>query len=178
VALLIVLALTACGTTSPLEPRSSASIRLRRIVEEGVTGYEARILVAASPRVVEKWLVDFDGIAPDRPNVLDASLVRREPGGWISRFRFRGYVGIHPTVVVRTTRRTRGRSVILDFRATELSFGLTALFGSYRITPHESGGAVLTHRLFVATPFATRIGLEADMREDAEAIVEALAQPE
>jgi hypothetical protein len=154
---------------------------MRPVVEEGVAGHEARIRTGLPPRAVEAWLVGFDTIAPERPNVLGASLVRKVEGGWISRFRFRGYLGVHPTAVVRTTRRTEGPDVILDFRAVRLSFGLRAMFGSYRLSPRGDGGTVLTHRLFVASPFATRVGLEADMLEDARAIAAALerrCQPE
>jgi hypothetical protein len=163
-------AVVACAGALPSGPEAKGEPVVRRIVRDDVVGFAVTLRLGGSPRAVERWLLDFDRIAADRPNVLDARLVGRDAEGWLARFRFRGILGVNPTSLTRTTRRRVGDAVILEFRSVETSFGLDRIFGSYRIEPDGAGGCVLTHRLFVDSPFVTEEARERDLREDAEAI--------
>jgi hypothetical protein len=170
--------LSACAATRTEAASPETPVRVATVFEDGVTGHEAVLRLPAQPIEIERWLLDFERGAADRPNVMEAKLVERTADAWVARFRFRGPLGIHPTAVTRTTRRREGEAVVLSFASVETSFGLTRLFGSYRLEPMPGGATRLTHRLFVVSPFATESRRETDMREDAAAILRRWAPPD
>ena len=167
---LSVAAFVACAGSPDRPSDRDAPPRVRRVVAEGIVGFSTTLRLTAASETVERWLLDFDNIAEDRPNVLEAALVEAGSDGWLARFRFRGALGVNPTTLTRTTRRTEGSAVILDFDSVETSFGLSRVFGSYRIEPSGGGECILTHRLFVDSPFVSVEARERDMGADAEAI--------
>jgi len=172
---LLVLSLTVLSCCASRPPPETAaeddSLVLRTVLEGETVGHEVVVRLDAPPAEVEAWLLDFDHIAADRPNVLEAALVRRDGDAWIARFTFRGSLGIDPTAVTRTTRHRDGDVVVLRFRAIETSFGLSDLHGHYRLEPDGPAGTRLEHRLFVGTPFVTEEGRRRDLLEDARAVL-------
>jgi len=155
-------------------PRSDQPDEFAALELRGVKGGRLSWTVPGTPAEVAAMLLDFDQAAGHRAWARHYRVVKREADRVVAQWKFKGKLGINPTVVLEFLRVRDGRDVTLRYRITKPDFGLAAFFGDYRLTQvsRNPPQTRLTERVFIdsgiwlarASPEDIKKGLHADAR--------------
>jgi hypothetical protein len=151
------------------EAVSYAALELRK-----VKGGQIQFQVPGTPDEVLAMLVDFPNMSGRRSWAPSQRVLARDAEGVLTEWKFKGRMGIHPTVHVhfRTERSQDGGVVTFELRKKALGIG--SFFGDYKVKrlPGTPARCLVVERTFLDSglPFAnaSREDLEEGHRKDAE----------
>jgi hypothetical protein len=139
----------------------------------GVKGGRIEFLLPGTPEQVHAMLLDFEGAEGHRSWARGYQTLERSPGRVVAEWRFRGKMGINPTVHIAFESKQEGAATTVSYTLVKKAFGIASFFGDYRIEPlpDQPGRTRLSERVFIDSgiPFtnAKPEDIEKGLREDA-----------
>lgn len=157
------------------DPRLPAGeLPVERLELRGVKGGRIVFALPGPPDRVLEMLLDLEHANGRRPWAARYEVLERAPDRSVSRWRFEGRLGIHPTLVMIHRVVRRRPPILVEFEPRAPAFGLAAFFGDYRIWPFGEHESLLAMRLFLDSGLsfanASYEDLERGLRSDARAM--------
>jgi hypothetical protein len=143
---------------------------------EGVRGGLIAFTLDGSPSQVLEMLLDFEQASGKRIWARTYTLLSREDGVTTARWKFKGRLGINPTVVLEFRTEERREALVVTYEVLEPGFGMAAFFGDYRIFPVDGDAdrSILEERVFIDSGLtfanASAEDLEDGLRDDADTL--------
>lgn len=143
---------------------------------EGVRGGRIAFTLDGPADQVLEMLLDFEQASGRRIWARTYTLLSSEEGVVTARWKFKGRLGINPTVVLEFRTEERPEAWVVTYEVLEPGFGMAAFFGDYRIFPvsGDAGRSILEERVFIDSGLvfanASAEDLENGLREDADAL--------
>ena len=149
---------------------------------EDVKGGLLSFLVDGTPEQVKEALLDFDNAQGHRAWAQQYKIVGREGSTVVAEWKFKGKLGINPTVQLEFSPSTDGNATVIRYKVRKKAFGIASFFGDYRIVQVQSDPprSLLTERIFIDSGLsfanATHEDMNKGLNEDARLIREWMTQ--
>lgn len=157
------------------DPHAPAEeLPVERLELRGVKGGRIVFALPGPPAQVLEMLLDLDQANGRRPWAEHYEVLERTPDRVVSRWRFEGRLGIHPTLEMIHRVVRRRPPILVHFEPRAPAFGLAAFFGDHRIWPLGDRESLMAMRLFLDSGLsfanASYDDLERGLRSDARAM--------
>jgi len=166
-------------TPAPAKPAATpipaettyAKLKLKR-----VKGGQLTYAAAGTVEEILAMLVDFDHAQGHRAWAQSYKTLRTDPAGVLARWKFKGKLGITPTVHLLFHTKREGKNGTVTYELKKRSLGIASFFGDFKVTPlaGSPSRSQIVQRAFIDSglPFAnaSRSDIEKGLREDARLI--------
>ncbi|MEQ8763528.1 MAG: hypothetical protein RL885_06355 [Planctomycetota bacterium] len=201
VSVIVLLAVSACASTTDVQPPSDLEKSLREakffeppslgdasrdvddlpvleLEHEDIRGGAMWFALDGSPEEVFEALLDFEEAAGHRSWAKEFDVLERVDDRVVARWHFEGKMGINPECVLVFEPVKLGDRRIIRYEQRETSFGLAAFFGDYQIVPVKDrpNRSILGERVFIDSGLffvnASEEDIADGLREDARRLRE------
>jgi hypothetical protein len=164
---------TPAGAAAPASAPAPREGLFAALEVNGVKGGELGFVVPGTVAEVEAALLDFDAATGHRAWAQRYRVVSRSGSQVVAEWRFKGRMGVNPTVHLEFTPEPDGVGRRIRYRVVQKAFGIASFFGDYRLEPlaGEPPRVLVTERVFIDSGLsfnnASHEDVEKGLREDA-----------
>jgi len=159
-----------------------ASPVFNRLELDGVKGGRLTFVLPGSVDQVAAMLVDFDHAEGHRSWAASYRTLSRAKDRVEAEWKFRGKLGIHPTVKMELRSSRDAKGFLLRFHLTKTATGIASFFGDYRLVllAGKPAHTRITERVFIDSGLwianASYEDIEKGLREDARLMTAWMAE--
>jgi len=140
--------------------------------QDGLAAGQLTFTVPGSPDAVHDMLLDFDHATGKRPWAREYSVLEREDNRVLALWKFRGKLGVNPTVELEFLTNHDGELTRISYRIAKNAFGLKTFEGALLLLPIEDNRTVVSESVFIDSGLpianATLDDIKKGLRADAE----------